>query len=154
MYIVGISTVGWSTSKPKLVWENKIYQSSCSIVCLSLLWIKRTAITFFFELQPFFLWFCGVGLAFTNKMNCQEGFVFFCLLCVACHNLDPKIHFDGVSCHDKRVHGQYESKIKSKSYGRNWNIRVWAVYSKLDMTWNSLKIQHHQEWPEDKIDAG
>ena len=96
-------------------------------------------VSFFLNVRPFFLWFCGIGLALINKMNCREIFVSLCLQFMAWHNLDPKIFFDAgfwpwqslyVTVYCQYCHG---SKIKQelKCFGTNWNIKVWAVYFKL-----------------------
>ena len=91
--------------------------------------------------------FFGIALAFINEMHCQESFVSFCLQCMTCYNLDPKIYFDaGFWAWQTRlltIYGQYyqgsKIRLETKSYWRNWNIsRLWAVHFKC-MTWNNLK---------------
>ena len=90
-----------STKKSKFVGENETYQGLAA--CLDLYSIKRTAVSLFCF---FFLWsatvflldILGLRLHRINEMNSQESFVSFCLQCIACHNLDPKIYFDASFC--------------------------------------------------------
>ena len=96
-------------------------------------------VSFFLNVQPFFLWFCGIELALINKMNCREIFVSLCLQFMICRNLERKILFDAgflpwktryVTIYCQYYHG---SKIKqeTKSCATNWNIKVWAIHFKL-----------------------
>ena len=83
-----------STKKSKFVGENETYQGLAA--CLDLYLIKRTAVSFFFffwwSATVFLLDILGLRLHRINEMNSQESFVSFCLQCIACHNLDPKIY--------------------------------------------------------------
>ena len=75
---------------------------------------------FFSELQPFFSWFCGIGLALINKMNCTEVFVSFVRSVSHVIISTQKYILTRVSGHDKRVTWPYifryyhRSKIKQK----------------------------------------
>ena len=72
-----------STKKSKFVGENETYQGLAA--CLDL---------YLWSATVFLLDILGLRLHRINEMNSQESFVSFCLQCIACHNLDPKIYFD------------------------------------------------------------
>ena len=131
------------------LWE-KIKPIKVQLRALTCIWSKERPYLFFVLFcfvvcSSFSCGYFGIALALINEMNGQESFVSFWLQCIACHNLDPKIHLDAgfclwqnVSDHIWAVLLRKQDQVRNQKVRKKLNHQVSAVCFKC-MPWNNLK---------------